>query len=52
MATRSFDSAIKVSKKSVESFNKILDSNKKMIISKEPIARDIEARELSKVFIK
>ncbi len=52
MATKSFDSAIKVTKKSAESFRKILDSDKKLMISKTPTARDIDARELSKFFRK
>lgn len=52
MATKSFDSTIKVTEKSAESFRKILDSDKKLTISKTPTARDVEARALSKFFRK
>lgn len=50
MATKSFDSAIKVTKKSAESFRKILNSDKILTISRTPTAKDIDARELSKFF--
>ncbi len=52
MATQSFDSAIKVTKKSAESFKEILNSEKKLTISQRPTAKDIDARELSKFFRK
>lgn len=48
MATQSFDNSIKVDKKSVKSFVTILNSDKKMIISRESIAKDADVKKLHK----
>ncbi len=48
MATRSFDSYIKVDKNSAESMSAILNSEKKIVIEKEKVAKDIDVKSLRK----
>lgn len=50
MATQSFDSSIKVNKKSAKSFDTILNSKKITTISKVPIAKDANVESLRKFF--
>ena len=49
MATQSFDSAIKVTKKSKRSFKEILNSKKDMTVSRTPVAKDAKAFTLRKL---
>lgn len=52
MATQSFDNTIKVNKKTLKSFNNILESTDKVSVSKTSIAKIKDAKSIKKYFEK